>query len=127
MGSISPKLSQEIMMPDKRELKRRHPVYYLQVIDLESGENLGYLIDINAKGIMLAGKSSLPTGKIYKIAIQLPEENDGEKAIFLTVSSIWNEFDPLLEKTRTGFKIEECNAKELEKIDWLIENFGFKD
>lgn len=114
-------------MPDKRELKRRHPVYYLQVIDLEFGENLGYLIDINAKGLMLAGKSSLPTEKVYKIAIQLPEENDGEKAIFLTVSGIWNEFDPLLEKTRSGFKIEECKPKELEKIDWLIENFGFKD
>ena len=37
-------------MPEKRELKRRHPVYYLQVISLDSGENLGYLIDINAKG-----------------------------------------------------------------------------
>ena len=114
-------------MPEKRELKRRHPVYYLQVIDIESGENLGYLIDINAKGIMLAGKSSLPPGKVFKIAIQLPEEKDGEKAIFLKVSGVWNEFDPLLEKTRSGFTIEESTAKELEKINWLIENFGFKD
>ena len=114
-------------MPEKRELKRRHPVYYLQVNDLETGENLGYLIDINTKGIMLAAKSSLPAEKAYKIAIQLPEEMNGEKAIFLKISSIWSEFDPLLEKTRNGFKIEESTAKELEKINWLIENFGFKD
>lgn len=114
-------------MPEKRELKRRHPVYYLQVINLESGESLGYLIDINAIGIMLAGQSSTPEGKVYKVAIQLPEEINGDKAIFLTVSGVWNEFDPLLSKTRSGFKIEESTEKELEKINWLIENFGFKD
>jgi hypothetical protein len=52
---------------------------------------------------------------------------EGEQAIFLRVSSVWSEFDPLLEKTRIGFKIEESTPKELEKINWLIENFGFKD
>ncbi|MDX9863735.1 MAG: hypothetical protein RBT34_02905 [Anaerolineaceae bacterium] len=113
-------------MPEKRELKRRHPVYYLQVTDIDSGENLGYLIDINAKGIMLAGQSALIPEKVFKIAIQLPEEMEGEQAIFLKVSSVWSEFDPLLEKTRNGFKIDESTPKELKKINWLIENFGFK-
>ena len=114
-------------MADKRTLKRRHPVYYLQVTDLETGENLGYLIDINAIGIMVAGPSALLPEKGFKIAIQLPEEMEGEQAIFLRVSSVWSEFDPLLEKTRIGFKIEESTPKELEKINWLIENFGFRD
>jgi len=114
-------------MVEKRKLKRRHPVYYLQVTNLDNGENLGYLIDINADGLMLAGKSSLPEGQHYKVAIQLPEEKDGDKAIFLKITGIWSEFDPMLEKTRSGFKIDESGPKELKKINWLIENFGFKD
>ena len=114
-------------MFEKRTQKRRHPVYYLQVTDLGTGDNLGYLIDINAIGIMVAGKSSLPEEKIFNVGIQLPEEMEGEQAIFLKVSSVWSEFDPLLEKTRNGFKIEEIAEKELEKINWLIENFGFRD
>lgn len=114
-------------MVDKRSLKRRHPVYYLQVTDLGTGNNLGYLIDINAIGLMVAGQSALLPDKKFSISIQLPEEMEGEQTILLKVSSVWSEFDPLLEKTRIGFKIEESTQKELEKINWLIDNFGFRD
>lgn len=114
-------------MLEKRKLKRRHPVYYLKVVDLETKQSLGYLIDINVKGIMLAGKAALPIRKPYKVAIHLPSEMNGEKEIYLKVTSIWNEFDPMLEKTRSGFKIEDSTEEELEKIKWLIENFGFKE
>lgn len=114
-------------MAEKRKLKRRHPVYYLKVVDLEANDNLGYLIDINAEGLMVAGMTSLPPEKLFNIAIHLPKEFKGEAAIYLKVKSIWSEFDPLIERTRSGFSIQEASAEELEKIRLLIENFGFKE
>lgn len=115
------------MMAEKRKLKRRHPVYYLKVIDLDTQESLGYLIDINVEGLMVAGMCSQPPDKLFKIAIQLPREFNGETAIYLNVKSIWSEFDPLIERTRCGFSIQESKPEELGKIDLLIENFGFKE
>jgi hypothetical protein len=115
------------MMLEKRKLKRRRPVYYLKVFDRQNNESLGYLIDINIEGIMLAGKNALPAETLYNVAIHLPRELNGERSILLKVTSIWSEYDPMLEKYKSGFHIQDSTPEEVEKIKLLIEQYGFKD
>jgi hypothetical protein len=115
-------------MLEKRKLKRRHPVYYLKVVNRQTNESLGYLLDINVQGMMLAGKTALPAAEtVYDVAIQLPSELNGEKAIFLKVVNLWSEFDPQLEKFKSGFHFQDSTAEEAEKIKLLIEKYGFKN
>ena len=116
------------MMHEKRKQKRRHPVYYLKVVDRQTNESLGYLLVINTLGMMLAGKTSLPSFQtVYQIAIHLPVELNNEKAIFLKVVNIWSEFDPHLEKFKSGFHIKDSTPEEIEKIKLLIEKYGFRE
>lgn len=114
-------------MQEKRKLVRKHPVYYLKAIDRQTEENLGYLIDINVQGLMLAGKSAMPVGITRSIIIHLPRELKDQKVIFLKVTSIWSEFDPVLEKFKSGYQIVDHTPEEKEKIEILIKDYGFKE
>jgi hypothetical protein len=44
-------------MPEKRKLKRRQLIYYLRVLDRDSGALVGRLVDITTEGVMLLSES----------------------------------------------------------------------
>ena len=44
---------------NKRQHDRQHSIYYLKVVDQETGEQLGSLVDISEKGVMLVSEQEL--------------------------------------------------------------------
>jgi hypothetical protein len=54
-----------------RRLTRRVLCFYLKVIDLESGKELGRICDITSEGMMIFGNNALNKDKIYRIRVIL--------------------------------------------------------
>ncbi len=113
---------------NKRELKRRHLLYYLDIIDKETGKTIGKLGDITEKGLLILSEANQEVNKILDIKIKLPDNDlfDGEY-ISLQILTLWSEPDKNPDIIGTGCKIISISDDELFKIKKLITYLGFDD
>jgi|TergutMp193P3_1026864.scaffolds.fasta_scaffold204486_1 hypothetical protein len=58
---------------NRRRIERKSLYYYLKVIELETGKELGRIVDITSEGMMLFGYNILDKEKIYHARIILEE------------------------------------------------------
>lgn len=112
---------------NRRRLRRRHLIYYLRVFDQESGELLGHLVDVNRGGIMLISEKSIPLDKEFNLRMDLPVELWGKSHFDFSAKSHWEAQDVNPDFLNTGFEITHVGREEMDIIDRLISEFGFRD
>lgn len=66
---------------EKRIQDRMSLYYYLKVLNAESGELLGHMVDFNTKGIRLISETPIPQGQEYQLSMALPETVFGRDQI----------------------------------------------
>ncbi len=76
-------------MSDRRTLHRRHLIYYLKVLDRETEELLGHLVDITEEGLMIVSENCLKEGKLMKMKMLLPREIEEKEQIEFDARSMW--------------------------------------
>ncbi|CAN2040334.1 PilZ domain-containing protein [Candidatus Magnetomoraceae bacterium gMMP-15] len=108
-------------MEDKRKFKR-HPIYYLKVIERNTGEIIGHLADISVGGIMLVSNGPVETNKDWEFKIKVPEEVVGRTEIDFEAKSIWCAQDADPDFYNTGFQFLKISPEQLELIDFLIDD-----
>lgn len=111
----------------RRKLKRRHLIYYLRIYDQSSSCLLGHLVDINTAGIKLMSENLIEVGKSFKCEIVLPTEFGGHKRIVFDAYSIWCKKDINPDFYATGFEISNISRDDINLIEVLIDEFGFRD
>lgn len=114
-------------MTEKRKLKRRHLIYYLRVFDQNSNQLLGHLVDITTEGAMLISEKPIITNTLFQAKMVLPEEIEGSKDITFGANSIWCKKDVNPDYYVTGFQLQDVTDDDLEIIEQLIVEFGFRD
>ncbi|MDR1873138.1 MAG: PilZ domain-containing protein [Deltaproteobacteria bacterium] len=84
-------MAEGLLLTEKRELVRRELIYYLKVSDLLNSQELGRMVDIHAKGLLLMGTASLTIGRDYAISIELPKvlQEQGSPSISIQARAIW--------------------------------------
>ncbi|MEM7020581.1 MAG: PilZ domain-containing protein [Pseudomonadota bacterium] len=102
---------------DRRRVKRRELVLYLEVFDAENDILLGHLADINTGGIMLFGEDKIPLQEEYTLEIRLADseaaiiyDNDGDRNIRFNAESRWAAPEPDSSLFFTGFKFMETST-----------------
>ncbi len=115
------------MARDFRTLKRRHLIYYLEVIDIESNQILGHLVDVTLKGIMLISKEPIEVGKSFSLRMKLPEGIADELHLEFHAKSVWTGKDINPDFYDTGFEVIDLPSAAKENIQNLIEQMGFSD
>ncbi|MDR1578517.1 MAG: PilZ domain-containing protein [Deltaproteobacteria bacterium] len=80
-----------LLLADKRELIRRELIYYLKVTDLLNSQEIGRMVDIHAKGLLLMGSTALTIGHDYVISLELPKalRERGAANIVVKARSVW--------------------------------------
>ena len=58
-------------IPGERSMKRRHLIYYLKVLDRDTEELLGFLVDITTKGFMVMSEKPIERDKVFHLKILL--------------------------------------------------------
>jgi hypothetical protein len=111
---------------ERRDVKRRHLFYYLRVFECGKPEPLGYLADITEDGMMLMSERALPIDRPYRLRMVLPE-GASDQEIEFAADARWCRKDVNPQFWDVGFRITDMPEAERETINWLIEDYGFKD
>ena len=110
-----------------RKLKRRHLVYYLEVLDRNTGQFLGNLADITTEGLMLLTKERIERDTAFGLRIILPAGLLGKPHLDLNVESLWCERDINPDLFANGFRFVDISEEMLDDIEHLVDHYGFND
>lgn len=107
-------------MREKRTLRRRALTYQLEVLDIESGDSLGRLVDISAEGMLLVGPRPAEVGERHAARMALPEAILGRGHVDLSVEAVWSRPDAGPGLFLSGYRITDAQAGDLRAIVGLI-------
>ncbi|MGV1100813.1 PilZ domain-containing protein [Thiovibrio sp. JS02] len=112
---------------DARSLKRRHLVYYLEVYDDEANQLLGHLVDITTGGLKLVSKQRIPTNRVYRLRMMLPEGYFAQKDLYFEAKSMWSSNDINPDFYDTGFSAPTIDSDTKEVVRSLVRRLSFND
>ena len=111
----------------ERSVKRRHLIYYLRVMDRDTEELLGFLVDITTKGFMVMSEKPIQTGKIFHLKILRATDSEEKQFLFFDARTKWSERSVNSEFYDTGFELVNVTPDDFEEIEKIIDELGFKD
>lgn len=120
-------MAEGLVLTEQRRLSRRELIYYLKIVDLGSGQELGRMADIHAEGMLVLSGRPLAAGRIYKTELELPKAfaAEGNAHLKLTLEALWAKPGP---KNSTYFEsgVRFLNPDDASQviIDRLIESFA---
>ena len=111
---------------NRRRTQRQVLCYYLKVIDLETGQELGRIADITSEGMMIFGSNLLDEKKTYRVRIII------EKSVFdislgnLDVSTQirWSKPDANPTLNLTGMLFLDLNERGRKIVENLVTKIG---
>jgi len=112
---------------ERRSNPRRHLKSYLQVLDNNTNNIVGHLVNINQNGVMMISENPISDDTSLRLRLVLPEKFEGNDSIDIRSRSVWcqqDRFNPDL--YASGFKIERINQTDETFIDRFIEEFCLK-
>lgn len=112
---------------ERRNVKRRHLIYYLRVWKLATDHPLGHVVDITAGGMMLISEKPVTTGQEYALEIRLPDTEGQPTPMRFRAICRWcdNDINPAF--FDSGFEFLESRSEDIEIIRGLIDEYGFSD
>jgi hypothetical protein len=88
---------------------------------------MGHLMDITPDGIKLISEEAIPVGKTFQFRMDLPEDIMAKPFIFFDALSVWTAPDINPDFYNTGFRVFNMDTKDIELIDHMIDEYGFRD
>ncbi|MCL1945686.1 MAG: PilZ domain-containing protein [Chitinivibrionia bacterium] len=113
---------------NNRRVQREVLCFYLKVIDLKTGKEIGRVVDITSEGMMLCGNVALDDKKIYGVRIILA------KSVFdmalgnldVSVQVRWSKPDANPSLTLTGMLFLDLDEKGKKTVEKLVAKIGMK-
>jgi hypothetical protein len=112
-------------MGEKRHLKRRELLYNLKVIDRETGEEIGYAVDINAQGLKFSSARDYTPGQRLEFSIELPHELMGKRSLNLVGVVRWCGPDLNPDLKAAGVQFSSVPSEDAEALVALMAQFSF--
>ncbi|MDR2140334.1 MAG: PilZ domain-containing protein [Deltaproteobacteria bacterium] len=122
-------MAEGLLLTDKRELSRRELIYYLRVTDLLNSQELGRMVDIHTKGLLLMGSTALTIGRDYLISLELPKalQEHGASDINIKARAIWCRPSLTQPYVENGLMFIEPSQEAKDAIENLIQIFALPD
>lgn len=110
---------------ERRTINRRNVSYYLPVMDYNSKQVIGHLMDISPIGVMMDSKIPIPTKLKYTLHMDLMEEIAGQASLDFVAVSIWCRPDPIQPFLyNAGFHIVEITPGNMAVVKYIAEKYG---
>jgi hypothetical protein len=114
-------------MDDRRHLERKDFSYYMRLIDNDTQNLVGHLVDISSGGFKLDSQSSIPVNKDFRLRMDLTSDVANKPAMIFVARSKWCEIDPLDPFIyNVGFQLVSISPSDLEIINRMMEKYGKK-
>lgn len=110
---------------EKRHAPRKKFAFYMRVFDDETEETVGHLVDISALGIRLETPDPLPSGREYRLRMELTPEVSDTLFMFFAARSKWCRPDEIMPNLyHVGFEITQISPHDREIYQRLLERYG---
>ena len=113
------------MRKEKRIDKRRKFNFFMRVMDDDTHEILGYLVDISPQGFRLECQKALPVQKEYTLRLEGASIVSDRPYIVFVARAVWSQPDPVIpHEFIEGFRIITIPTFEQEIYLRLAEKYG---
>jgi len=109
---------------EKRQIQRRHLIYYLRIWDKTENKMLGHLADVSTDGFMLVGETPIEVNKEYSLLMRLPSVSGDMNPLEFKASTCWSSNDVNKLFYDTGFQFTDISAETVNRIRSLIAEYG---
>jgi len=112
-------------MPERRHEERKDFSYYMRLIDTQTQELIGHLVDVSTGGFKLDSPSPLPLEKDYRLHLDLTSEVANKPFMVFMARSKWCQPDPLDPFVyNVGFKMIDITPSDIEIFNRIVEKYG---
>ena len=109
---------------EKRNLERRHLMYYLRVWDTKADKLIGHLADVSVDGFLIVGESPVKLDIEYELKMMLPAAADSTEPLEFKANSCWTSNDVNKLFFDTGFQFTEISQETRERLDSIIDEYS---
>jgi hypothetical protein len=114
-------------MDDRRHLERKDFSYYMRLVDNDTRELVGHLVDISSGGFKLDSQTPIPVNKDYRLRMDLTSEVANKPTMVFVARSKWCAVDPLDPFIyNVGFQLVNISPGDLEIFRRMMEKYGKK-
>ena len=114
-------------MNERRNLERRDFSFYMQLLNDETQELVGHLVDISSGGFKLDSQTPIPLNKDFRFRMDLTSEVAEKPTMTFLARSKWCQSDPLDPFVyNVGFQLINIAPGDLEIFNRMMENYGTK-
>lgn len=110
---------------ERRRFKRRNLSYYLPIVDNDTQQTVGHLVDISEVGIMIDCKRSIPSGQDYNLRLDLMEGIAEKPEVEFSAQCKWCRSDKIQPYLfNAGFEITSISEEDRGIIQRIAEKYG---
>lgn len=116
-------------MSENRTRKRKRPIYYLKLINRETQNLAGGVIDISADGIRLSGTEPYEYDSLTQFSLSLPDAIEGERHITVRARNVWSQRDArgdFYDYYTSGFRLEDISNDDMNSIEGSLKSYLFE-
>jgi hypothetical protein len=112
-------------MQDRRKFQRRNLSYYLPILDNNTQQVIGHLVDISPIGIMIDCKRNIPSGQNFNLRLDLMENIAGKSFVQFGARCKWCRSDKIQPYLyNAGFEIVTIAPDDIKIIKNIAEKYG---
>lgn len=110
---------------ERRRRERKQVTHSLQLVDNDTREIVGHLVDIGLGGFKLESKTPFPTNKHYQFTMRIPGEIADQPFITFIARSKWCSPTPLDPTVYSvGFELDHITPGRFEIYKRMIDQYG---
>ena len=114
-------------MSERRNTERREFSYYMRLVNDDTQELVGHLMDISSNGFKLDSQKPIPVNKDFRLRMDLTSEVADKPYMVFVARSKWCDTDPLDPFVyNVGFQLINISPTDLNIINRMIEKYGKK-
>ena len=112
-------------MSERRNRERKDFSYYMRLVDNDTQDLIGHLVDISSTGFKLDSQKPIPVNRDFRLRMELTSEVADKPTMTFVARSKWCEIDPLDPFVyNVGFQLINIAPGDLQIINRLMEKYG---
>jgi len=114
--------------PKERRLRERRSFsHYMRLMNENTGELVGHLVNISREGFQLESLKPVPVNTDYPLRIEVPGDIGKKPFMVFIARSKWCRRDPIDSGLYdAGFLIVDINPNDLDIFQFIFEKYGSK-
>jgi len=115
-------------MANRRRVKRRSLAYYMLVLDANTLQKIGHLVDITPIGLMMDSPKSFPVGKDFRLQLETTPDVADKTHITFTARCKWCRADAVNpEEYNVGFSIIAISPHDAGIVQRIVDKYATRD